>query len=492
MIKKIIAYFNNSLTARLTLWVSVVVVLLFVISITMLFHFSHRAIEEKAFERANQALENTLLQAGNTISEVEFAANNTLWVVERNVRKPDSMFVYSAQILKMNPHLYGCSIAFEPYYYIDRGEYFSANSYIVNDTVYTRQEGSAKYKYFHMDWYLIPRLLNAPYWTDSYRDDFAEDSTFVHDHIISYCMPIHNNDGWNIGVLAVDISLSWFSQTVSGTKPFPNSYSIMLGKNGSYLVHPDSTKLYCQSLLTPFLEHPDSVYEAMAGSMLAGESGYHIMRKDGENYYVFYKPVPKTDWCVAIVCPEDDIFGPYKELQTTLIVIVSLGLLFLIAFMVVVIRYHMKPLHQLVTSAKSFSEGRFDVETPDNSRSNEIAVMQHSFAKMQHSLGDYINNIQQSTTVLQKRNEELSRANELSLEDNRIKNAVITHMTNEMNTPINHIVDETKIISSQFKDLSEEEMRQHVDCMLKNSDEVTKILDLILEASNTQKNTDDV
>ena len=103
---------------------------------------------------------------------------------------------------------------------------------------------------------------------------------------------------------------------------------------------------------------------------------------------------------------------------------------------------------------------------------------------MQKSLTDYINKIHHSTETLTKQNEELVKASELAREDDRMKTAVINNMTDQMLNPINAIAEENELIRREYKSLSEDEMAQHVDRMLENTETVTRLLNQILDASD--------
>jgi sigma-B regulation protein RsbU (phosphoserine phosphatase) len=471
------------LSARLSFWVVSCVVLLFVMALGILFHYSRTAVRDEAMEKATQMLEGTLLYVEGTLHDVEVAADNMKWLVEQHIDTPDSMYTFSRKILENNPNLYGCSIAFEPYYYEEKGKFFSAYSNNNGDSIETEQEGSEEYEYYYMDWYLIAKLLNKPYWVEPFRDEETEGIN-VSDYIISFCQPIHDKQDNIVGILSVDLSLAWFSKTILDAKPFPNSYSVLLGRGGTFLVHPDSTKLFYETIFTPTLEQPDEEITKLGKAMIGGESGYQVLHLDDEDYYVFYKPFTHTGWSVAIVCPESDIFEPYNHLQQNLMFITILGLCLLLFFCVFVIRYNLRPLRQLGLSAEKMSEGDFDVSVPDSRRRDEIGQLQHSFFRMQKSLKDYISKMHHSTETLKERNAELEKANEMAKEDDRMKSAVINNMTDKMTQPIKIIAEENDLIRREYKNLSEEEMAQHVDRMLENTDAVTSLLNQILDAAD--------
>lgn len=480
----IFTYIRSSLAARLSIWVVTSVMILFVAALSILFHYSRLAVREEAMEKAAQTLEGTMLHVNNTLHDVEVAANNMKWLVEQHIDTPDSMFTFSRKIMDNNPDIYGCSIAFEPYYFKEKGRYFSAYSYNGGDSIETEQEGSDLYEYYYMDWYLIAKLLNKPYWVEPFRDENTG-GIEVNDYIASFSQPIHDRNDNIVGILSVDLSLKWFSKTILRAKPFPNSYCVLVGRGGTFLVHPDSTKLFYETIFTPTLDQPDKEREKLGKAMIGGESGYQVLKRDGEEFYVFYRPLTHTGWSVAIVCPESDIFEPYKQLRKNLLFITVLGLLLLLFFCVFVIRYNLRPLKLLGISAEKMSEGDFDVSVPDSRRRDEIGLLQHSFHKMQRFLKDYINQMRLSTETLTQRNAELMKAGELAKEDDRMKTAVLNNMTDQMAQPIDLIAEESDLIRREYKTLSEEEMVQHVDRMLENTEVITAMLNKILEASDT-------
>ena len=211
---------------------------------------------------------------------------------------------------------------------------------------------------------------------------------------------------------------------------------------------------------------------------------YKVLTGDDEDYYVFYRPFIHTGWSVAIVCPESDIFEPYNRLRKNLMFITITGLCLLLFFCVFIIRYNLRPLRQLGMTAEKMAEGDFNVYVPDSRRRDEIGQLQHSFFRMQKSLTDYINKIRHSTETLTERNDALMKATEMAKEDDRMKTAVINNMTEQMAHPIDIIADENELIRHDYKKLSEEEMAQHVDRMLENTETVTNLLNQILDASD--------
>ena len=248
--KIIIAYIRRKLSVRVSLWVVLFAAIIFNVALAFLFYQAREAVRQEAINRATQILDKTSLRVEGILNRVEVATNMTEWLVQRHPNEADSMLVYSRGMLMNNPDFYSCSIAFEPYYFKDKGLYFSAYTKHMGDSIRTLQGGSEHYQYFYVDWYLMPKLLDRPCWTEPYMDLDAPTNTY--DMVTTYCLPIKDKQGKMIGVINTSLSIKWLSQTISAVKPYPHSYSIMIGRGGTYFVHPDpSSHRHWNSLIPP-------------------------------------------------------------------------------------------------------------------------------------------------------------------------------------------------------------------------------------------------
>ena len=391
----IIAYIRRKLSVRVSLWVVFFAAIIFNVALGFLFYQAREAVRQEAVNRATQILDKTSLRVEGILNRVEVASDMTKWLVLRHPDQADSMFVYSRGLLLNNPDFYNCSIAFEPYYFKDKGRYFSAYTKHIGDSIRTTQGGSDNYQYFYSDWYLMPKLLEKPCWTEPYMD--LDAATNTSEMVTSYCQALTDKQGQLIGVVNVSLSLNWLSQTISAVKPYPNSYSIMIGRGGTYFVHPDTTKITCQTIFTQTLEQPDTAMSALGHAMTNGEEGVKQMKINGEDSYVFYKPLGQTGCSMAIVCPESDIFSGFDRLRRTIMGIVTVGLLLMLYFFVRIITRELKPLRRLAHEAEAIASGQFDAVLPDFQRIDEIGQLSHSFGNMQQSLVKYIEELKNTT-----------------------------------------------------------------------------------------------
>ena len=394
--KGFLVYIRRKLSVKLSLWVVQFAAINFIVALTFLFYQSRETVRQEAISQATEILDNTSLRVEGILNRVEVASNMAKWLAERHPDQADSMFVYSKSMLMNNPDFYNCSFAFEPNHFKDKGRYFSAYTKHIGDSLRTIQGGSDNYQYFYMDWYLMPILLDKPCWTEPYMD--IDVATNTSEMVTSYCQTINDKQGKVIGTINISLSLNWLSQTISSIKPYPNSYSIMIGRGGTYFVHPDSTKITRQTIFTQAIEQPDTALVALGHAMQRGEQGMKNMNINGKDCYVFYKPLGQTGCSMAIVCPESDVFTSFHRLRRIVMAIVAIGLLLMLFVIMYIITRELKPLDLLAKETETLASGKLDAELPDLKRTDEIGQLSRSFANMQQSLRKYIEELKDTTS----------------------------------------------------------------------------------------------
>ncbi|MBQ7610464.1 MAG: SpoIIE family protein phosphatase [Bacteroidales bacterium] len=413
--KKWLNLLRTSLSARLS-WLTVIfAAVLFLGALSFLFKQSQDTIFKEAFSRATQVLDNTAQRVEVILDKVEMSTKNVAWVVQRHLESDDSMFVYSRSVVDQLPFLSGCSISFEPYHYPNRGRYFSIYSHREDDgDILTAQEGDDLYQYFYMDWYLQAKLLDQPTWIEPFMD-YSPNDAYSPGIISSYSWPIYDHNKKFCGVVSNDISLQWLSNTISEMKPYPHSYSIMVGQGGTYFVHPDTTKLFYQTIFTETLEKPNPAITELGHAMQNGEHGMRELRIDGKKCFVFFRPLSTTGWSTAIICPKDDIFGGYYRLVRTILSLVIISLILMLWIFRSLIAKELNPLHTLADQAETIASGRFDVELPETNRVDEIGQLTEAFGNMQHSLVNYIDELTRTTANKERIEGELRIARDIQM-----------------------------------------------------------------------------
>ena len=476
---------RHSLTTQIVLWVVGFVSVLFITALFIMFYHARQSIYQEAMEKARQTLRTTELRIDNTLSEVETATRSMHWTVEKCLNRPEIMDSLCRQLLKVNPHIQSCVIAFEPGVYPQYGIYYEVYAHR-NSTDSTQIDvviNGGKNIYTREKWYFIPLHHEKPIWIDPYVDvEHGETSI-----ITSYGMPLHNKEGELVGVLSAQISMKWFADLVLSLRPFPNSHALVMGTDGHLIIHPDSTLKEHEAFFTEAFNNPNSDGHLAAMSMKTGQFGHSEIHMDGKQEFIFYHPFENAGWSVAIVCPESDIFGSYNSLQRLTLIISLSGLLLIALFCLFISHLQLKPLQRLVDKAQGMAEGQLDVHVEESHRTDEIGYLQNTFLQMQQSISKHIADITHLTDVLRQRNEDLKLAYEQAREADRMKDAVILNMSDRMEQSVKTIHATVSDFRQHVSDMDAKECRQMADKIQKHTEITTELLGNLLSIADRKE-----
>lgn len=477
-------HINRSLSLKLCLGILLFVVLVFILSLGFLFERSREMVKQEAIAHTELTLDNIAQRTKSYLDEVEVATNNIEWLVMANLR-PDSLLNYSRRVVEQNPSVNGCSITMEPNFFPDYGREFSVYSLRDYETIESVYE--EPYNYYEKVWYRTPREKNEACWIDPYND-YNEGSLSSPVMIASYCLPLKDQNGYCIGVIATDISIQLLSNAISIEKPYPHAYCIMLGEDGRFFVHPDRLKLLKESIFSSVdaKEHPDII--ALGHEMTSGKKGHMNINVEGEDCIVFYQPLEGTPWSIAIVCPESDISRSYNRLLYILLPVLLIGLLLMFFVCWKIIKHFIRPLDQLAQQSRYITDGHYDKILPPSDRTDVVGNLQNSFITMQQSINEHINNIQQVNEEMEKRNSELMTANQLIEEADQRKVSFIHDVSLQIRTPLNIIAGFMQVLRETFSVLSAEEIANFTETMKQNTTTIMRMSNMIFDVSRMEGN----
>lgn len=467
-------------------WVLLGVAFLFVAVLAIMFRFSHQAVEKESLGKAKQTLSGTVLNIENVIHEVQVATENMKWNVENHLDDPAAMQTYCLELVKNNPKVIACAIAMEPNFFLPQGRegLFMVYTYrtepgsneimLTYDPTTKEPNVYGDVPYVGANWYFIPMRANETCWV---RPHIPEDKFLS--SIITCSTPIHDKTGKPVGVMATDISVNDMSRTVLGTKPYPNSYGCMLGVQGTYLIHPDSTRISQRLVGDIVKEEEDDRLDSLVASMLRGESGCRAVTLQGEDCYVLYEPLNAGHWSACIVCPESDIFSGNERLKVYMITITLIGLLLILMFCLLFVTQQMAPLGMLARSAQRIARKNFSEQIPPTTRKDEIGHLQGSFRTMQQALEKNLREMTEVSDGLKKRNDELGLAYEHVREADRVRMNLVHRIADKMIPPV-VAIDGVVTNLQKSPSLKQEVVQPLSQQLMAQIKTLTKLLDQLL------------
>lgn len=444
----------KTLSFRLSLMVIAVLATLLMVALLVLLFFSRKAVKEEALHDAEQTLEATVLNIDNILLSVEQASGNVYWKILRSLQLKDGREgLYARKLVETNPYISDCRLVWD-----------------------TDDQETG----------------DLSLWTDPIKGC----------DVTSFRLPLFVGQQ-RVGTMVVDVSLVLLSKIVLEAKPSPNSFSTLLGRDGSYIVHPDSKKLNRNVFELAKKDTHPSVEEA-ARAMVAGETGYKFVRLNGEDCYVFYKPFERTNvpgramadlgWSAGIVYPEDDIFGDYNRLLYMVFIIAIVGLTLLFGLCYVFIHRQFLPLRELAVLAQRISEGNYEEIYNENQdgyltsgavirRQDEIGRLQSHFVEMRRSLATRMGEMQRLTDTLNDRAKVLRAAYELAQAGESMKINFLYNMSDQMMSPVSGIRKSVDTLSDRYNRLTEENIDRLVEDVRRRGDKVTELLNQLIKDS---------
>ncbi len=406
---------SKSFARRQSLYICGIVAILFVIASALAIRQSVNQSSEEAEKNATAQLDIITLKIENIMATASDAVNNVAFeaISELTSDKPDTekLFDITRQLVERNEAIIGSILAL-PEYYLGDEKFFAAYSFRDPETgvVTTSQVGNEDYDYLAMDWYLVPKLLDRPYWGDPYFDEGAGNISMC-----TYSCPLKDEQGRFIGVFTADLPIEWLSEVVNDIKPYPSSYNLMIGKDASYIVHTNPDRILRETIFTATYDMADTTVRHIGREMVAGHRGSCELQNDADKSMVFYTPVPSSGWSVAMVCPLKDIYRGTRQMTFTLAGTLLLILILLFVIINYVIGRMTKPLKLFSDSARKIAEGDFNAPLPEIESEDEMRMLKDSFHHMQVSLTDYIERLTETTSVKERIESELNIAREIQM-----------------------------------------------------------------------------
>lgn len=479
--RTLIQHIRQSLSLKLSLSILLMAVPIFVLSLGILFLQSRWHIKVEAMERTASVLNAVTQRVNRYLMTIETATNANDWLVAENLN-PESFLEYSRRIVALNANVNGCSITGEPYLFPQYGRYFSAYSVREGDSIITVREG--EYEYFDKEWYKKPCKLGRACWVDPF-DDFNEGTLSASDMIASYCKPLYDGNGKFIGIIATDLSLPRLAETIQAERPTPNSYFMLLGEDGHYFVHPDSTLLVNHTIFSGVDAHRQPDVIALGHEMTTGKQGTMRVNFGNAPCMVSYQPIAGTQWSLALVCPEKDILQAYNKLTAVLIPLIVIGLLFILMLCRRIVAHAISPLNRLVEQSQRLAEGRYDERIAHTDRHDAVGRLQNSFAIMQKSLNRHVSAIKKVNEETEQRNEELRQASLLAEEADRQKAVFIQNMTHQIRTPLNIVGGFAQVMGESITQLPDEELKNIKGMMRHNAMLLNRMVLMLYDSSDT-------
>ena len=264
---------------------------------------------------------------GNTVSSMEMNAMNEFDEVEKHLDSPASVIAALESKTSLNPEVRGYFAAFEPNYFPSEGQWFEPYVHHVDDNDFeVRQVGSASHNYHKSEWYIRAKDTKESFWSDPY---YYFDGTSISGHYTTFVKPIYDKTGKLACVCGADMTFEWLSKEVQQIDDESRNndllnffllndggefYTVVLNNDGSSIASPEGK--------------PVKLTEDQVGQSLElRKSGMVETKINGKHSTVYYTPIERVNWSVAVVVTDQGIAKPMIKFGIILLLITILGMI---------------------------------------------------------------------------------------------------------------------------------------------------------------------
>lgn len=381
---------KRSLATRMSLWVGLTTAVVMIFLSLLVNLFIATGIIYEAHQRAEATLDNAGDHIDKVLIEVETAIRNALPDVESHLNHPERFNGYIAHLVESNSVISGACIALEENYF--KGvHWYMPYAFESGDSLSFSMLGSEQYDYLNKVWYRIPVETGEPYWSEPYLDTGGGGFTMT-----TYSHPLRASDGHVCGILTADISLDWLAGIVKPINLTKNSTTYVLDREGTFLIHPQKEFIMNESIFTV----DAGEYAREVGlKMIKGEIGSDdfLDPNTGERKLLFYGPIPKNGWSMAIMCPRSEFFETVNDVALLVTILEMLGLVLIVMVCHFLLRRFTRPLSEFAASADAISSGNLHAPLPEIKRKDEIWSLRNSLVTMQNSLEEQMKELKEIT-----------------------------------------------------------------------------------------------
>lgn len=264
---------------------------------------------------------------GNTVSSMEMNAMNEFDEVEKHLDTPASVIAALESKTSLNPEVRGYFAAFEPNYFPSEGQWFEPYVHHVDDNDFeVRQVGSASHNYHKSEWYIRAKDTKESFWSDPY---YYFDGTSISGHYTTFVKPIYDKTGKLACVCGADMTFEWLSKEVQKIDDDSRNndllnffllndggefYTVVLNNDGSSIASPEGK--------------PVKLTEDQVGQSLElRKSGMVETKINGKHSTVYYTPIERVNWSVAVVVTDQGIAKAMIKFGIILLLITILGMI---------------------------------------------------------------------------------------------------------------------------------------------------------------------
>lgn len=205
--------------------------------------------------------------------------------------------------------------------------------------------------------------------------------------VVSYYSPILvqiNGEDKQVGEVICELSLLELSKTINNIKIGNNGFAFLVSRNGTYITHPVKEWILTRNIFDLSADVFDINAINVKQALREGKPGTVVARPEILNYqkcWVYYAPISENGWTLLFVLPYKELYEPLYLPILKMLFFSVLGILIIYVLITYITNKQIEPLSTVTNELKEFSTVAGLTEVKGDS-SNEIKRVSDSLNEM--------------------------------------------------------------------------------------------------------------
>ena len=315
--------------------------------------------------------------------------------------------------------------------------------------------------------------------------------------IITFSVPIYDDNHNIVGVLTADIDGLWLTDQIADIVVGKTGYAFILGATGNAVAHKnfDFVVNKFNGMETGKKDKTfESVAKLHATAIYSTEPSVVLYSYKTTVSIASYAKMKSSGWTIIISAPQHEFMGTVNTLRTSMIGIGLLILLTTVIIVYLVARAIVKPINVVVTALKDIAQGEGDltVRLPV-SGNDEITDLSNYFNQTISKIGSSIRNVDKNANAMEDIGNELasnmtetaSAVHQISANIDGVKQQALTQSASVTETAatVEEIIRTIKQLNSSIEN--------QAACVAQSSSAVEQMVANIASITQTLDKTND-
>lgn len=356
--------FNKSITYRLTLFISLAVIIVFIVFISVNYVFNRNLLRQNIENTAiSMSLEVNSLVNKNVITTKEIASNIAEQIIYFS--KNDDAELLLTRVMEKYPYMNAIHIQ------IDSSLRHSFNHYYIfhddNDELIFRKDNEPVF-FCQKEKELFETIAGstATGWTEPYRCHSKGNV------VVSFYTPVisaeSNNQEVDAGYVICELSLTELNDKINQMKIGERGYAFLITSEGDYITHPNPDLILDQNVLSLPSKSINQAKINLADILQNRKTGSAIVYPEILNFeksWVYYTPTNENRWFLIFIMPYKELFEGLNWLTMRLILFAVAGIVLIFFIIFIITRKLIEPLSDVTSRLSALSGTEEKNETLD-------------------------------------------------------------------------------------------------------------------------------